>query len=331
VALLSEVSIDVRGLTKRYGSLLAVDHVSFKVYRGEIYSLLGPNGAGKTTTILMLATLRMPTEGDAFVEGYSVVRERTKVRKVIGVVPQDLTADDELTGFDNVLLMARLHGYRGKEAEERAWDAIKFMELEDAAKRRVMYYSGGMRRRLEIAMSIVHDPKVLFLDEPTVGLDVQSRRHIWDLVRALKKEGVTIILTTHYMEEAEELSNRVAIIDHGHIVAEGTPEDLKAKVKGDRVYVKLKNDAEVSKALEVLSREFNEVKEMDGYVVIKVESSAEAMPQIIKLLSNFDVAELRVVRPNLEEVFLELTGHGLREEESFDAFKFRRLMRAVRS
>jgi ABC-2 type transport system ATP-binding protein len=326
-----DISIDVRNLTKRYGSLLAVDHINFKVMRGEIYSLLGPNGAGKTTTISMLATLRMPTEGDALVEGYSVVRERTKVRKVIGVVPQDLTADDELTGLDNVLLMARLHGYSGKEAEERAWEAIKFMELEDAAKRRVMYYSGGMRRRLEIAMSIVHNPKVVFLDEPTVGLDVQSRRHIWDLVRELKKEGVTVILTTHYMEEAEELSDRVAIIDHGHIVAEGTPEDLKAKVKGDRIYVKLKSDAEATKAIEALSKDFNDVKEMNGYVVIKVESSADAMPQLIKLLSNFDVTELRVVRPNLEEVFLELTGHGLREEESFDAFKFRRLMRAVRS
>ncbi|MFP3309596.1 MAG: ATP-binding cassette domain-containing protein [Acidilobus sp.] len=326
-----DISIDVRNLTKRYGSLLAVDHINFKVMRGEIYSLLGPNGAGKTTTISMLATLRMPTEGDALVEGYSVVRERTKVRKVIGVVPQDLTADDELTGLDNVLLMARLHGYSGKEAEERAWEAIKFMELEDAAKRRVMYYSGGMRRRLEIAMSIVHNPKVVFLDEPTVGLDVQSRRHIWDLVRELKKEGITVILTTHYMEEAEELSDRVAIIDHGHIVAEGTPEDLKAKVKGDRIYVKLKSDAETTKAIEALSKDFNDVKEMDGYVVIKVESSADAMPQLIKLLSNFDVTELRVVRPNLEEVFLELTGHGLREEESFDAFKFRRLMRAVRS
>ncbi len=327
----SDVSIQAINLTKRYGSLLAVDHINFKVMRGEIYSLLGPNGAGKTTTISMLATLRMPSEGDALVEGYSIVKDRVKVRRVIGVVPQDLTADDELTGFDNVLLMARLHGFRGKEAEERAWEAIKFMELEDAAKRRVMYYSGGMRRRLEIAMSIVHNPKVVFLDEPTVGLDVQSRRHIWDLVRALKKEGVTVILTTHYMEEAEELSDRVAIIDHGHIVAEGTPEELKAKVKGDRIYIKFSGDAEAEKAVRELSRSFGDVKLLEGYVVIKVESSTEAMPQLIKELSQFNVLELRVVRPNLEEVFLELTGHGLRDEESFDAFKFRRLMRAVRS
>ncbi len=326
-----EVSIEAINLTKKYGSLVAVDHINFKVYRGEIYSLLGPNGAGKTTTVSMLATLRLPTEGDAFIEGHSIVKDRVNVRKIIGVVPQDLTADDELTGYDNVLLMARLHGYRGKEAEERAWDAIKFMELEDAAKRRVMYYSGGMRRRLEIAMSIVHNPKVVFLDEPTVGLDVQSRRHIWDLVRELKKEGVTVILTTHYMEEAEELSDRVAIIDHGHIVAEGTPEELKAKIRGDRIYVKLPSEDETKRALEALSRSFNDVKLVDGNVVIKVESSTEAMPQLIKELAPFNVVELRVVRPNLEEVFLELTGHGLRDEESFDAFKFRRLMRAVRS
>ncbi|MGC9210374.1 MAG: ATP-binding cassette domain-containing protein [Acidilobus sp.] len=329
---MAEVSIDARGLTKRYGSLLAVDHISFRVYRGEIYSLLGPNGAGKTTTISMLATLRLPTEGDALVEGYSIVRDRVMVRKVIGVVPQDLTADDELTGLDNVLLMARLHGFRGKEAEERAWEAIKFMQLEDAARRRVMYYSGGMRRRLEIAMSIVHDPKVLFLDEPTVGLDVQTRRHIWELVRALKRQGVTIILTTHYMEEAEELSDRVAIIDRGKIVAEGTPEELKAKVKGDRIYIRLGSDAETQEAIKALSSEFSSVSYVDGSIVVKVDSSVEAMPQIVKAISRFNVRELRVVRPNLEEVFLELTGHGLREEEGgFDAFKFRRLVRAMRT
>ena len=327
----ADVSIDARGLTKRYGSLLAVDHVSFKVYRGEIYSLLGPNGAGKTTTISMLATLRLPTEGDAFVEGYSIVRDRVQVRKIIGLVPQDLTADDELTGYDNVLLMARLHGYRGREAEERAWEALRFMELEDAAKRRVMYYSGGMRRRLEIAMSIVHEPKVLFLDEPTVGLDVQSRRHIWELVRRLKKAGTTVILTTHYMEEAEELSDRVAIMDHGKIVAEGTPEELKSKVKGDRIYIKFSSEDELVRAAQVLGKDFPDVSEVEGQLVIKVPSSADAMPAVIKALSGFNVKELRVVRPNLEEVFLELTGHGLRDEESFDAFKFRRLMRAVRS
>ncbi len=329
---MTDVSIEAKGLTKRYGSLLAVDHVSFSVYRGEIYSLLGPNGAGKTTTISMLATLRLPTEGDALVEGYSIVRDRVQVRKVIGVVPQDLTADDELTGLDNVVLMARLHGYRGKEAEERAWDAIKFMQLEDAARRRVMYYSGGMRRRLEIAMSIVHEPKVLFLDEPTVGLDVQTRRHIWDLIRALKKEGVTIILTTHYMEEAEELSDRVAIIDRGKIIAEGSPEELKARVKGDRIYVRLGGSEETEQAVRTLSAHFGDIRVSDGAIVIKVESSVEAMPALIKALSQFNVKELRIVRPNLEEVFLELTGHGLREEEGgFDMFKFRRLMRAVRS
>ncbi len=293
--------------------------------------MLGPNGAGKTTTISMLATLRMPTEGDAIVEGHSIVRDRVGVRKVIGVVPQDLTADDELTGLDNAVLMARLHGYSGKDAEERAWDALKFMELEDAARRKVMYYSGGMRRRLEIAMSIVHEPKVLFLDEPTVGLDVQSRRHIWELVRALKREGVTIILTTHYMEEAEELSDRVAIIDRGKIIAEGTPDELKARVKGDRIYVKVGNE-ETERALKAVSTLFNDVRLTDGSIVIKVESSVDAMPQLIKVLSQFNVKELRIVRPNLEEVFLELTGHGLREEEGgFDIFKFRRLMRVTRS
>ncbi len=327
----AQVSIDVRGLTKRYGRLLAVDHISFQVYRGEVFSLLGPNGAGKTTTVSMLSTLRMPTEGDALVEGYSIVRDRTAVRRIIGVVPQDLTADDELTGFDNVLLMARLHGYRGKEAEERAKEAIRFMELEDAANRRVMYYSGGMRRRLEIAMSVVHDPQVVFLDEPTVGLDVQSRRHIWDLIRRLKKVGVTVVLTTHYMEEADELSDRVAIMDHGHIVALGSPDELKSRIKGDRIYLKLGSPDEVRRALEAISVEFKDVSEVDGQLVVKVPSSADAMPQLIKLLSSFDVRELRVVRPNLEEVFLELTGHGLRDEESFDTFKFRRLMGAMRS
>ncbi|MDP8003143.1 MAG: ATP-binding cassette domain-containing protein, partial [Caldisphaera sp.] len=278
-------------------------------------------------------TIKRPTEGDALVMGYSIVKEKYKVRKVIGVSPQDLTADDELTGYENVLIMAKLFGYKGKEAEDRAKWALEFMELWDSAFKRVREYSGGMRRRLEVAMSIVHNPSVVFLDEPTVGLDVQSRRRIWDLIRELKKNRITVLLTTHYMEEAEALSDRVAIIDRGKIIAIGSPDELKAKIKGERIYITLKElnsiDGLVKKINDILPES---AKQIDGQVVVKTESSSEILPLIIKVLSGYDITELKVVKPNLEEVFLELTGRGLKEEEGgFDRFKYMRTMRSVRS
>ncbi|AFZ70626.1 daunorubicin resistance ABC transporter ATP-binding subunit [Caldisphaera lagunensis DSM 15908] len=327
-----ETVIEVKNLTKKYGDFVAVDHINFNINKGEVFSLLGPNGAGKTTTIGMLSTIKRPTEGDAFILGHSIVKQKYYVRKLIGVSPQDLTADDELTGYENVLIMAKLFGYRGKDAEERAKWALEFMDLWDSAFKKVREYSGGMRRRLEVSMSIVHNPAVVFLDEPTVGLDVQSRRHIWELIRDLKKNGTTVLLTTHYMEEAESLSDRVAIIDHGKIIAIGTPDELKAKIKGDRIYVTLKDtdhmDEIIAKINDILPNSTNKV---DGQILIKTESSSEFLPQLIKILSDHEVVELKVVKPNLEEVFLELTGKGLKEDEGgFDRFKYMRVVRGAR-
>ncbi|MEB2792556.1 MAG: ATP-binding cassette domain-containing protein [Caldisphaeraceae archaeon] len=318
-----EKAVVVKNLTKAYGDFVAVDHISFEINKGEIFSLLGPNGAGKTTTISMLSTVRRPTEGDAFIMGHSIVSERYKVRKLIGVSPQDLTADDELTGYENVLIMAKLFGHRGREAEERVRWSLKFMDLWDNAFKKVREYSGGMRRRLEVAMSIVHNPSVLFLDEPTVGLDVQSRRHIWDLIRELKKNEITVLLTTHYMEEAEELSDRVAIIDRGKVIAIGTPEELKAKIKGERIYIRLRNQEGLGKLLEKVNEVIPGSSSISqGQLVIKVGSSSEVLPSLVKVLSRYDVIEIKIVKPNLEEVFIELTGRELKEEGGFDKFKF---------
>ncbi|MCS7107029.1 MAG: ATP-binding cassette domain-containing protein [Acidilobaceae archaeon] len=315
-------------LSKKYGNFEAVKGVSFRVGKGELYALLGPNGAGKTTTIKMLSTLLKPTSGDGYVMGYSVVREPKEVRKVIGVVPQDLTADDELTGLYNVYLQARLYGYSSSEAMERAKRALEIVGLTESAERRVSTYSGGMRRRLEIAMSLVHDPPVLFLDEPTLGLDVQTRRTIWDLIREFQKEGRSLILTTHYMEEAETLASRVGIIDLGVLKAEGTPEELKSKLRGDRLYVELYSDEDANALVREMTIAGLEVKGDSSQIVVSMQSE-EVLRKVIGLLNGKRVRSINIVKPNLEEVFIEITGRRLREE-SFDAFRQRVFMRKVR-
>ena len=227
-------AIRVSGLTKFYGDLLAVDHISFEVEEGEIFGLLGPNGAGKTTTIKMLTTLLRPSDGTAEVCGYDIRREPDAVRRVIGIVFQEPSLDLELTGRENMEFHARLYDVPKGEMDARIEELLKLVELQDWADRLVRNYSGGMRRRLEIARSLLHHPRVLFLDEPTLGLDPQSRRHVWSYIsRINREEGVTIILTTHYMEEADQLCDRVAIIDKGRIVALDTPEKLKGIVGGD--------------------------------------------------------------------------------------------------
>ena len=324
-----ECAVRAENLVKVYpGGVRAVDGVSFCIRPGEIYSLLGPNGAGKTTTVKMLSTLLRPTSGDAFILGRSVTRERSAVRRLIGIVPQELTSDDEMSGWDNVYIQARLYGYSSGEARERTRWALEYMGLLDVAHRRASTYSGGMRRRLEIAMSIVHRPRVLFLDEPTLGLDVQSRRHLWELIRRLKREGTTILLTTHYMEEAEELSDRVAIIDRGRIIAEGSPEELVSRLGGDRIHLKMPSPEEASRLAEALEREGWRARASGDTVVVTVGNAAEALPRLAHLLRG--AREVRIVRPNLEEVFLELTGRRLRDEEPLDSFRYRVTARRLR-
>ncbi len=325
------VAVDVRSLVKEFNGFRAVDGVSFKIGRGELFSLLGPNGAGKTTTIKMLSTLLRPTRGDALIEGFSVVKEPGRVRRVIGLAPQDLTADDEMTGWDNVYIQARLYGLNRSDARRRTREVLQWIGLWDAAHRKVATYSGGMRRRLEIAMSLVHEPTVLFLDEPTLGLDVQSRRGLWRHITRLKGEGMTILLTTHYMEEAEALSDRVAIMHRGRIVAIGTPDELKSRVTGDSIYIEPVDPEDLQGILESLESLGLDASIISGRVVVRVERGDSAIPIVARAIGGFRVKSMNIVRPTLEEVFIRLTGEALSEgEEGIDTFKFRRMLRSVR-
>ncbi|MEM0026482.1 MAG: ATP-binding cassette domain-containing protein [Ignisphaera sp.] len=313
-----EFDIVVENLVKRYGPVEAVRGISFQVRKGEIFGFLGPNGAGKTTTIHILATLLKPTSGKALVAGYDVVSEPDRVRKNIGIVFQDPSLDDNLTGYENLYIHGRLYGLNGQGLRERIEEALKFVELWDFRDRLVRNYSGGMRRRLEIARAMLHTPRILFLDEPTIGLDPQTRVHIWDYIRKLNKEyGTTIFLTTHYMEEAEMLCSRIAIIDHGKIIALGTAEELKSMVGSDIVYVKLaKPDPDICSKLSIAGVDSCKVVE-GGMVALQVKKASEAIPAILLHLDRLEirVAEVSYRRPSLNDVFIHLTGREIRDSE----------------
>ncbi len=327
--------IKAEGLTKVFNrSLTAVDHVDFSVKKGEIFGFLGPNGAGKTTTIHMLTTVLKPTEGSASVLGFNIAREATDVRNVIGVVPQEYTADEDLTGSENVLLCADLYGIRRDIAKERALDLIKLVELTDFKDKRVQTYSGGMRRRLELACGLINRPKVLFLDEPTLGLDVQTRTATWEYIRKLKKEfGMTLFMTTHYLEEADALCDRVAIIDHGKIVVTGKPEDLKHSLGGDIIKLSIKEDEDVSDIISTVEH-VKDVKKEDDTYRIKAEYGEVTTPFIIEALRKrgYTVTKLSLTEPTLNEVYLEYTGKSMRDaEESRENFMTQRMtMRRAR-
>ncbi|MEM3553129.1 MAG: ATP-binding cassette domain-containing protein, partial [Candidatus Bathyarchaeia archaeon] len=253
---MTEDVISAESLTKVFNKgLIAVNHISFNVRRGEIFGFLGPNGAGKTTTINMLITVLKPTEGKASVLGYDITRQADDVRRVIGVVPQEYTADEDLTGYENMMLCADLYGIPHRVAKKRVSELLKLVELMDFKDKRVETYSGGMRRRLELACGLINRPKVLFLDEPTLGLDVQTRAATWSYIRRLKEEyGMTIFMTTHYLEEADALCNRVAIIDHGKIVVTGSPSKLKDSLGGDIITISIREREDVSEIIRSVER-----------------------------------------------------------------------------
>ncbi len=327
--------IKVDGLTKIYnGEVVAVDNISFEVYEGEIFGFLGPNGAGKTTTINMLNTLIKPTKGYAEIAGYKLGRDNDKIRKIIGLVPQELTADDELTGMENIMLQASLYGVNKKTAKERAEELLGMVELSDAAHRLVKTYSGGMRRRLELVMGLIHRPKILFLDEPTLGLDVQTRAKIWEYIKMLRDEfGVTIFMTTHYMEEADKLCDRIGIIDKGKIIALGTPTELKNILKGDIIVIEIDNVDNFNE--EILTKEISnisEIRRIDGKISITTEKGENTLPRIINHLTKYGIKVLSVelLKPSLEQVFLYLTGRKIREEEPMDSIRMRAIMRRRR-
>lgn len=320
-------AIKAEGLVKRFGSVTAVDGISLEVREGEIFGFLGPNGAGKTTTINMLCTLLNPTEGTASVGGFDCQSEPSKVRHSIGIVFQDTTLDKDLTARENLVFHAYLYAVPRKEIAGRVDDALHFMELYDRRNDLVKRFSGGMKRRLEVARGLIHRPRVLFLDEPTLGLDPQSRHNLWESITRLPQEhGVTVFMTTHYMEEAE-VCDSIAIIDKGRVIARGSPAELKAQLGGDVLYLKTKDNAQAQAVLkEKLSLD---VKEQNGELVITSCSGEGCVPEIIQALPGM-VLSVRTQQPSLNDVFLELTGKAIRDEEVEGMDSIRHEIRAHR-
>ncbi len=333
---MSEEALVVKSLTKIFNkNLVAVDHIDFTVKKGEIFGFLGPNGAGKTTTIHMLTTVLRPTSGEAKVCNHDMLKEPSQVRNCIGVVPQEYTADEDLTGLENVILCGDLYGIPRDVSRKRADELLELVELIKFKDKQVNTYSGGMRRRLELACGLINRPHLFFLDEPTLGLDVQTRTATWNYIRLLKKEyGMTVFMTTHYLEEADVLCDRVAIIDHGKIVTTGTPDALKESIGGDVMTLSTKDEnSDVSTIIQKVPR-VKEVKKQDGTYRIKLEEGEETAPLIIDALRSqgHSVTRLSLTKPTLDEVYLEYTGRTLREEEeSKDAiFRQRATMRRAR-
>ncbi len=313
-------AISVAGITKKFGELTAVENVSFEVERGEFFGFLGPNGAGKTTLIRMLTTLLKPTSGHAVVSCCDVVREPTEVRRHIGVVPQAMTSDLDLTAYENMDIYDRFYGIHAKERKERIRSLLDMVGLNARANDLVATYSGGMRRRLEIARVLVHKPEVLFLDEPTIGLDPQSRRVVWGfLEKLIGGSSMTIFLTTHYMEEAEALCRRVAIIDSGKIIAMGSPAELKSQIPGNDI-ITLKVDGLSEEAVGKLGELpfVHKVTPEDDLLRFNVDSGASNLPALMDEVNRLGgkVLSATIHEQSLEDVFIHYTGKSIREEEA---------------
>ena len=317
--------IEIEGLSKKFGKLVAVDNISFQVPRGEIFGFLGPNGAGKTTTINILCTLLKPTGGRASVNGYDVMKERRQVQRSIGLVFQDPTLDDYLTADQNLLFHAYAYGVPASVRGKRMQELLELVELQDRRKNKVSTYSGGMKRRLEIARGLLHHPSVLFLDEPTLGLDPQTRRRIWEYVLTLRQqEDLTIFLTTHYMDEAEHCE-RIAVIDNGRIIALDTPDNLKDSLGGDLVTLEARDNQEAVVELKEsydISPEVN-----DGMVTFSVPHGDTFLPEFVRGFRS-GLLSINVRRPTLDDVFLKLTGHAIRDQEVGMMDQMRMMMRS---
>ena len=309
----SALAIEANGLVKSFRSTRAVDGVDLAVRTGSVYGVLGPNGAGKTTTIRMLATLIRPDEGSARVLGHDIEREADAVRAAVSLTGQLASVDEDLTGRENLILLGRLLGLRRAAAKARAAELLEAFGLEEAAGRLVKHYSGGMRRRLDIAASLVVTPALMFLDEPTTGLDPRSRNQVWDIVRALVAEGTTILLCTQYLEEADQLAEGIAVIDHGKVIAEGTPAQLKGSVGGSSLQVRLLDPSDRPEAERLLARHLGAVHlEPDPAALsaqcADADRAAEAVAELSR--SGIRIADFSVGQPSLDEVFLALTGHA---------------------
>ena len=316
-------AIEVSDLTKYYGKFLAVDHINFAVDEGEIFGFLGPNGAGKTTTIKMLITLARISSGSARVQGFDVAKQPAEVRKVIGVVPQEMTLDREMTGRENLTVQGKLYGIPPERLAKKADELLALVDLEAASLREVNTFSWGMQKRLELVMGLVNEPRVVFLDEPTLGLDAQTRSAIWEYVRKLSKEyRVTIFLTTHYLEEADELCGRIAIIDGGRLRAQGSPGELKDSVGGETIILRLKSPADGPVVQQTLSRVPSVVSvKVDGSVCEVATTAWEGVaPKLILELSGkgIEVEGMDVKKTSLNEVFLKHISSGVNETSDED-------------
>ena len=322
--------IKVKNLVKIYNhSVKAVDNISLEVEKGEIFGFLGPNGAGKTTTVKVLCTLLRPTEGTATVNGFDILKQPNEVRKSIGIVFQEPALDDQLTGRENLDYHARMYGLSRKQREKRINEVLELVGLKEKADILVKNYSGGMKRRLEIARGLMHYPKVLFLDEPTLGLDTQTRRAIWKYIKELKeKEGVTIFLTTHYMEEADILCDKIGIIDKGKILTIGVPSELKSSLGKDVITIKCSNP---TKLKEVLERErwIKKTKVHNSFLNIYVEEGEKKIAKLVKIAEkiNVSIISIDLRKPTLEDVYLHYTGKTIREEELSSTDRSRMLLR----
>jgi ABC-2 type transport system ATP-binding protein len=311
------LAIEASGLVKSFGETKAVDGVDLAVRAGSVYGVLGPNGAGKTTTIRMLATLLRPDAGTARVLGHDIVEEAGEVRGLVSLTGQLASVDEDLTGRENLILIARLLGLKSAPAKARADELLEAFDIAEAAGRLVKNYSGGMRRRLDIAASIVVTPELMFLDEPTTGLDPRSRNHVWDIIRTMVAEGTTILLCTQYLDEADQLADGIAVIDHGRVIAEGTPGQLKASVGSGALHVRLLDPEQRPEAERVLSRELESVHlEPDPAALSASCADADRAARAVAELSQSGVrvADFSLGQPSLDEVFMALTGHPAEEE-----------------
>ncbi len=317
------LAIEATGLVKTFSGTIAVDGVDLRVPRGAVYGVLGPNGAGKTTTIRMLATLLRPDGGSARVLGHDVVTDADAVRQKLSLTGQLASVDEELTGGENLVLLARLLGYRGAAAKRRAEELLGAFGLTEAAGRLVKNYSGGMRRRLDIAASIVVTPELLILDEPTTGLDPRSRNQVWEIVRALVGQGTSVLLCTQYLDEADQLARRIAVIDHGRVIAEGTPSELKASVGQSTLHVRLATADDRPAARQALTRGLDAFVTEDGdpaALSVPVEDAERATEALAALAGQgLRVAGFSLGQPSLDEVFLALTGKPATDQEEVAA------------
>ena len=315
-----DYAIRADGLVRRFGETVALDGVDLAVRTGTVLGLLGPNGAGKTTAVRVLTTLIKPDAGHASVGGFDVVKEGHRVRQIIGLTGQYASVDETLTGVENLLFIGRLLGMSRPDSRARAVELLEAFGLSDAADRAAKTYSGGMRRRLDLAASLVGRPQVLFLDEPTTGLDPRARLEVWDMVRDLLTTGVTVLLTTQYLDEADQLANDIVVVDHGKVIATGTPEELKAKAGGQALEVRPADASDLDTVVGIVAELAHAKPEVEGTTVAVPVSDTDVLPAVVRRLDDAGVriAELALRGSSLDEVFLSLTGHKAEDEPTDD-------------